>query len=253
MGLYQAEGIVLSAKDLGEADRLVSILCREQGRLRAVAKGARRPRNRLVGLTLPFNLLRLSLFAGRNLDEISQAEGIRSYRHLREDLVLLAYASYLTELAEELLPEREPNEPAFELLLRALTGLEAGHDPELLTRLFELRLLDQAGFRPAIESCLGCGRPPRQGEETVFSPDGGGLYCLACAAAIHGAGMVRLPAASLLAMREGLRGEETSYVSLDPAGRRALQRAMAGFIASRLDREPRSLKFLLRILGEPVD
>lgn len=142
MGLYQTDGIVLANRDMGEADRVVTMLCRDQGKVEAVARGARRPRNRLVGLTLPFNVLHMSIFTGRGLDELSQAEGIRIFHVLRSDLFLLAYASYLVELTREFLPDREPNDAVFHLLLQSLEGLEDRHAPEDVTRYFELRLLD---------------------------------------------------------------------------------------------------------------
>lgn len=247
VGLYQAEGIVLANRDLGEADRIVRILCRGQGKIEAVAKGARRPRNRLVGLTLPFNVLRMSVYAGRSLDELSQAEGIRSFQSLREDLLALAYASYLTELTDEFLPEREPSEAVYDLLLRSLAGLEAGSDPENLTRFFELALLDLAGFRPAIKGCLACGRPPAQ-TEVAFSPLDGGYYCLSCLEA--GRESIGIPGPAVLAMDRGLQGEETFLAGLTGRERRSIARILASFIQARLDRELRSYKFLTRILAE---
>ena len=248
MGLYQAEGIVLANRNLGEADRIVKILCHEQGKIEAVAKGARRPRNRLVGLTLPFNVLRMSLFSGRNLDVLSQAEGIRSFQSLRDDLIALAYASYLTELVDELLPDREPNEAAFYLLLQAMAGLEAGSEPENLARFFELRLLDLTGFRPAVEGCLACGRPPAQ-TAVAFSPADGGYYCLSCAGT--GREIISIPGAVVRAMDRGLRGEETCLADLNGVDRRSIQRVLSSFIQARLDHELRSLRFLTRILAEP--
>ena len=160
---------------------MVTMLCRDQGKVEAVARGARRPRNRLVGLTLPFNVLHMSIFTGRGLDELSQAEGIRIFHVLRSDLFLLAYASYLVELTREFLPDREPNDAVFHLLLQSLEGLEDRHAPEDVTRYFELRLLDLAGFRPSLEGCLHCGRPPD--EVTAFSPAEGGFFCRACTVA----------------------------------------------------------------------
>ncbi|MGE5530009.1 MAG: DNA repair protein RecO [Patescibacteria group bacterium] len=245
MGLYRAEGIVLSNREIGEADRVVTLLCREQGKLEAVARGARRPRNRLVGLTLPFNLLRVSLFSGRGLDQLSQAEGIRSFQGLRDDLTRLAYASYLVELAREFLPEHEPNPGVFELLLLSLTRLEAGREPEGLTRLFELRLLDLSGFRPALDGCLLCGGPP--GGEVAFSCASGGFYCGCCAR--EDPASLLVPGAAVTALARGLAGDDDFCQVLPPGTRAAVQRILRAFIEARLDRELRSLRFLLGVTG----
>lgn len=248
MGLYRAEGIVLANRDLGEADRIVVLFCRDQGRLEAVARGARRPRNRLVGLTLPFNFLRISLFSGRGLDEVSQVEGIRSFQGLRGDLLLLAYASYVAELTSEFLPEREPNPGIFALLLESLGALEDGRDPEEVTGFFTLRLLEGTGFRPALDRCLACGRAPDPGEPCNFSPVEGGIYCRACAPG--GSDSMPLSGAARAALRRALEGDRGFLVALAPAERRAVQRLLRSFAEVRLDKELRSLRFLTGLLAE---
>jgi len=187
----------------------------------------------------------MSLFAGRSLDELSQAEGVQSFQGLREDLFYLAHASYLAELTREFLPEREPNQAVFDLLLRSYANLESGHEPMALTHLFELRLLDLAGFKPSLEACLACGRPPGL-EGAVFSPADGGCYCGTCAPA--GAATIRLSQAAIAAMSAGLRGDEGFLGALAMEERRAIQRALRTFIEARLDKGLRSLKFLAEIL-----
>jgi len=244
--LYRAEGIVLANRDLGEADRIVVLLCREQGKIEAVAKGARRPRNRLVGLTLPFNHLRLALFSGRGLDEVSQVEGIRSFQRLRDDLLLLAYGSYLAELAGEFLPEREPCPEAFELLLESLRALEEGKDPEGVTGFFALNLLAMAGFRPALTHCLACGRRPAPGEESFFHPAAGGIYCLTCP---RPSGAFSLAGALRRAMEEALAGARDFLVPLTPKDRRSFHLLLRAFLEVRLEKELRSLRFLAELVG----
>ncbi|MGQ9779419.1 MAG: DNA repair protein RecO [Bacillota bacterium] len=245
MGLYRVEGIVLANRDLGEADRIVVLLCREQGKIEAVARGARRPRNRMVGLTLPFNHLRLALFSGRGLDEVSQVEGIRSFQALRDDLLLLAYASYLAELAAEFLPEREPHPEAFALLLESLAALEEGKDPEGVTGFFALNLLEMAGFRPALTQCLACGRAPAPEEECAFHPAEGGIYCPSCG---RPPGALSLPGRLRRAMQAAFAGDRNFLVPLGPADRRAFHLLVRSFLELRLEKELRSLRFLAGLL-----
>lgn len=241
MGLYQAEGIVLANRDLGEADRVVILFCREQGKIEAVARGARRPRNRLVGLTLPFNLLRLAIFSGRGLDELSQVESIRSFSGLRGDLLLLSYASYFIELTREFLPEREPNPAVYSLLLQTMAELETGADPEVLARLFELRLLDRCGLGPSLQTCLACGKPPA-GEFVIFHPAEGGICCATCAHPLQDG--IELSRTACETLR---RLADTGFPDRTPLSRdvrREIQGALQAFIEFQLGRELRSLRFL---------
>lgn len=248
MSLYQAEGIVLANRDLGEADRVVTLFCREQGKIDAVARGARRPRNRMVGLSLPFNVLRMSIYAGRGLDELSQVEVIRTFQDLRDDLLRLAYASYLAELTREFLPEHEPNPGLYELLLSILAGLEGGREPEPLMRLFELRLLDLTGFRPMLDACLDCGAAPASGANS-FSPSAGGFFCRDCRR--ENSDLIALSGKAMAAMARGLQGDGTSLGLLAPGESAAVQRALRSFIEARLDKELRSLRFLAGIAATP--
>jgi len=241
MGLYQAEGIVLANRDLGEADRVVILFCREQGKIEAVARGARRPRNRLVGLTLPFNLLRLAIFSGRGLDELSQVESIRNFPILRGDLLLLSYASYFVELTREFLPEHEPNPAIYSLLLQVLAELETGVDPAELARLFELRLLDHSGLLPSFDTCLVCGKPPA-GETVFFHPAEGGFYCSSCVRPLQNG--VALSRAAFEAIRLIADVDSSCRASLTRDDQREIQRALQLFIEYQLGRELRSLRFL---------
>jgi len=186
---YKAEGIVLRARDFGEADRVVTILDRDQGKLEAVAKGARRAQSRLRGPCQPFTRGSFLLWHGRTLDGISQAETLEPFTVLREDLVRLTAASYMAELTDDLVRERDPAPEIHDLLLESFRWLEAGPatpgEVSLILRAFEVRLLVFGGFAPVLEACAVCGRPVEDwGGATLvaFSPAAGGVLCPACRA-----------------------------------------------------------------------
>ena len=113
MGLYHCEGIVLRTRLFGEADRIVTLLTKEKGKIEAVARGVRRPRNRLVGVTQQFSYLRGLIFTGKDLDQLSQAELIKSFAPLRDDLLKMAYATWWAELLDTFLPVAEVNTEIF--------------------------------------------------------------------------------------------------------------------------------------------
>jgi len=109
LGNYKVDGIVLRARDFGEADRIITILDRNLGKLEAVAKGARRTRSRLGGSCQPFSHNHFLLWHGRTLDGVIQCEVVHSFSSLREDLMRLAAASYMAELVDEVVRDHPPS------------------------------------------------------------------------------------------------------------------------------------------------
>lgn len=184
MGLYKTDAIVLRLDAFTEAHRVVTLLTPDRGRLRAVAKGVRRPLSRLGAALQPFNHCRLLLWKGRSLDGISQAEVVASFRSLRDDLCRITAAMYLAELVCELVPEdAEPGRETaavFRLMLAALNLLDSGLCHDLTLRYCELHLLSLAGFRPRFQGCNGC-HAPFEGSLYFFSPAAGGGFCRQCA------------------------------------------------------------------------
>ena len=186
MPVAKAEGIVLRQQPLGEADRIVTLLTREQGRVRAAARGVRRPTSRLAGRLEPFAHVQLLLARGRTFDVIAQVEPIRIFTGIRGHLLRGAYAAYLVELVERGLPERDPQEPIFALVLEALDGLDRGgdEDAEMVSLRFAVRLSAALGYQPEAAGCVACGRvlPQTTGRapQWAFSTAGGGALCPGC-------------------------------------------------------------------------
>ena len=162
MQLYRDDGIVLRTQKLGEADRIITVLGRTTGRIRAVAKGVRRTKSRFGARLEPFTHVDLMLHAGRSLDIITQAEVIRPYGEpLAGDYPRYTAGVAMLETAERFTPVEK--EPALRQLLLLIGGLralgEAEHDPRLVLDAFLLRSLAVAGYAPALEECARCGAP----------------------------------------------------------------------------------------------
>uniref|UniRef100_A0A7C4PW80 DNA repair protein RecO n=1 Tax=Bellilinea caldifistulae TaxID=360411 RepID=A0A7C4PW80_9CHLR len=175
----RVEAIVLRHSDWGEADRLLSLFTREEGKLRAIAKGVRRLRSRKAGHLEPFTRVKLMLAHGRDLWIVTQAETVAAYLTLREDLERIAHASYAVELLDRFTYEEGANRPLFDLLAITLQRLDEGQPPFTLLRYYELRLLDLLGFRPELFRCVGCG-DEIQPQDQFFSPLLGGVLCPRC-------------------------------------------------------------------------
>jgi DNA repair protein RecO (recombination protein O) len=179
MPLYREQGIVLRTYKLGETDRIVNVLTPGRGKVRAVAKGVRRPGSRIGGRLEPFSHVDLQLYEGRNLDIVNQVELITSFDDVRTDFALSACGSTMAEAADRVAQEAEGSNRLFLLLLdglRALTRFPG--QPALLLDAFLFRLASVAGYHPYLEACAECGAPGRHG---VFAIAVGGSLCEGCA------------------------------------------------------------------------
>jgi len=246
VALYNVDGIVIRVRNFQEADKIVVLLTREEGKVEAVARGARRPRNRLAAATQLFSHVRAQLFSGRSLDTLSQAEIVESFRQLREDLVRMAYATYACELADALLPERQRQEAPFLLLLTSLhLWSEPDRDPEPLLRAYELKLLSMLGFRPSLAACVGCGSEAvQQGGGVRFAPVLGGVLCPQCPD--EGEGAMRLSLGALESMKRLLDGDirRAHMVRLSGELAAEIDRALSAYILARTERRLKSKEFL---------
>lgn len=177
--VYQTEVFILKRIDFGEADRLVTLYTPLYGKIRAIAKGVRRPLSRLAGQVELFTHSSLLIASGRNLDIITQGQIINSFTKLRGDLPRATYGYYLAELVDRLVADDIENQRIFRLLLDTYKRLNEGATDELLIRYFEIHLLDYLGYRPAFYECAGCGvglTPVTNG----FLPAAGGALCPTC-------------------------------------------------------------------------
>ena len=206
VGIYRDDGIVLRTHKLGEADRIVTLLARRSGRVRAVAKGVRRTKSRFGARLEPFTHVDLLLYTGRSLDVITQADTVRPYgKAFSSDYPRYTTGTAMLETAEKFTPvEKEPAMRQFLLLVGGLRALgEGAHDPRLVLDAYLLRSLAVAGYAPALDECAVCGTraeaapvaagPGREGARDggvtstalrafAFAIGAGGLVCRSCRA-----------------------------------------------------------------------
>ncbi|HEX2234639.1 MAG TPA: DNA repair protein RecO [Actinomycetota bacterium] len=235
-GLYKDEGVVLRTIKLGEADRIVTLFTRYNGKVRAVAKGVRKTRSRFGGRLEPFTRVSLVVYRGRNLDTITSADILTSFRGVRDDLARLTAASSLAELTEKITPERERALSVYALLLAGLGALAAEGEPSVVPA-YLVKLLSLSGYHPQLRACAGCGRA---GSLVAFSPGAGGAVCEGCSA--EPGDVIPLDEdrialmADLLASDFGRRAE--------PEATQDVTRALARYAEYHLERPLRSLRIL---------
>lgn len=170
---------MIRRRDFGEADRLVTLLTDDFGKIRAIAKGTRRTKSRLGGHLEPYARTNLLIARGRNLDIITQAQVLEPMRHLRTSERSIMYAAHWAEIADQLMVESQENRFAYGVLVRALTSLELERAPNITSRICEWEFLAAAGFQPELFNCTGCGTRIEPGQNG-FHVEAGGVVCPRC-------------------------------------------------------------------------
>ena len=248
MSLHRDDGIVLRAQKLGEADRIITILTRERGRLRLVAKGVRRTTSKFGARLEPFAHVDFQTFERDNrggLSMITQAETIAPYgRDVVGDYARYTAGTAMLETAERLTEEAEPALQQYLLLLGGLRALTAGeHAPGLVLDAFILRSLAIAGYAPSFRDCAGCGDEPEDGTPwRFFSLPAGGVVCPTCKPG--GSAVPQQATVELLGAL--LAGEWTSADASEPRHRREASGLVAAYLQWHLERGLRSLRLVER-------
>jgi DNA repair protein RecO (recombination protein O) len=177
--LYRDHGIVLRTYRLGEADRIVVLLTRAHGKVRAVAKGVRKTKSKFGARLEPTSHVAAQFYEGRELDIVTQADTVDHFRAIREDLDRIARASAMLEAADQLSLEGQPAVRLYQMLLGALRELAARNSP-LVVPAFFWKLLALEGFGPVVDQCATCGRRPPEVTLGAFDLHTGGTLCGSC-------------------------------------------------------------------------
>lgn len=177
--LITTKAIVIKENNVGETDRLVTLLTEKAGVIRAFARGARSVKSKALSATRLFCCSEMSIWASSDKFVIREAEPIEVFFALREDITKIALAQYFAQLMIELAPAEENASDYLKLMLNCLHFLVKGDKPAAqLKAIFELRLLSMAGYMPALEACAGCGK--FESKVMYFSPSTGELFCDSC-------------------------------------------------------------------------
>ncbi|MCD4527198.1 DNA repair protein RecO [Nocardioides sp. cx-173] len=242
MPLYRDEAIVLRTHKLGEADRIITLLTRSNGRVRAVAKGVRRTTSRFGSRLEPFTHVDLQLAEGRNLDTITQAETKSAFSSgLGADYERYTAGTAMLETAERLVSEeKQPSLQQFLLLVGGLRAMAAGeHRPGQILDSYLLRSLAVAGYAPSFDACAHCGL---EGPHKWFNPSMGGMLCTTC----------RLPGSAnpspqvIATMSALLTGDWPVVEAADARQLREASGLVSAFLQWHLERGLRSLEHVER-------
>ena len=244
MALGKSLAVVIGSFPLGESDRVVTLFARDFGKIRGVAKAARRPRSRFTGALELFTVGQLVFFdTGRSdLVRIDHFDVVHPLARLREDLDRLGHASWIIECVGRLTADRDPHVGLHALLVRGLRSMERASAGRVAI-CFVARCLDIVGHRPRLDCCVECGRPApfprtRLGE--------GGIVCEACAPGLPG--LVPISPAAVSAL-ERLRTAAWDEALTAPLGRTEgeLKLVLESYLTRLIGQPPRATKFLREV------
>ncbi len=246
MPLKRATGIVIHSFDYGESDRIVTFFTTEYGKIKGIAKGARRSRRRFSNSLDLFCHVRILFFEkeDRSLTRIDQSDVVEFFPALSGDISKMGYGSYFIELVDAMTGEREAHRDVFNLLRVFLSTINSMEPMEEMLRIFEIRLLSLLGYRPNLASCTRCRSPFDRLGKIYFVSDRGGIFCDRCCptnVSFHGlsVGTIKVLEKSVETDLSKIHRLRFSHNSLTES-REILPR----FIQRHVNRELRSLQFL---------
>ena len=244
---FRVEAVVLRHSDWGEADRILTLYTRERGKVRAIAKGARKIRSRKAGHLEPFTRVTIQLAKGRDLLIVTQVDTLNAYLALGANLTKIGYASYAVELLDRFTYEDEnENSAIFRLLTEILERIASEPEPWLALRYYEVHLLDLLGFRPHLFECANCGDPILPVDQ-YFSAAAGGVLCPKCGAGLPGAWRVSMEALKVFRHLQRSSYAEAQRARPTPEVQNELEGLMQKYLTYLLERGLNSPGFIKQI------
>lgn len=249
MPLFKTNAIVIRSLNYGESDKIVTFFTRDFGKLKGIAKGARRSKKRFQNALNLFTHLHLIFFEREGMGLV-RAEGcdiLHPFPKIREDLQKFFYGNYFIELVNEMAGEREKNPEAFDLLVSFLSGLEAMGPKEEQLRIFETRMLSLFGYRPNMRRCDLCKKEWEDLKEVpivFFSLEKGALVCENCSKGWNNLIPLSLGTARLIERISQMELPKIRRLRFTPQALAESRELLPRFISYQLGKELKSLKMI---------
>ena len=249
MPYHKNPAVILHSLDFAEWDKLVTFFTRDFGKLRGIAKGAKRSRKRFGSGLEPLTCSALCFFEKErtSLVRLDHCEIVDAYTHIHSDVIRLGYASYLSELINLTAAEREANRELFGLLMSFLDLLNEASFREEFIRIFELRLLALVGYQPELRRCVVC-RTEAQGRgEHWFSQSRGGIVCGDCVQGSPGHAKLSWGTIRMLQHAQTIELAKIRRLFFSCQAREESRRILPDFIEYRIEKPLKSLRLLKQL------
>jgi DNA repair protein RecO (recombination protein O) len=248
--LTKVEGIVIRSTDYGEGNKIITLFTRQAGKMSIMARGARKTKSRFTVAAQLFTYGEYTTFGSGNMPSLTSVDVIDSYSSLQRDLMNMSYASYIIELLSKVADERDPNPFVFECLKQTLDYIVEGRDAEIITRIFETKMLILAGSRPQMEACVVCGRAE---EPYRFSVKEGGLLDATCHHRDPRSISISASSAKLLRLFQVLDLKRLGSIEVKDVTRGQLQQMLRLFMDEYLGIVLKSRDFLDQLQKYPIE
>lgn len=245
MGVVTTEGIVLRYADYKESDRLIVLLSPELGKLTVSARGARKPKSRLLAGAQLFCCANYQLFRFNDTYTMSQVDLLDSFFNIRNDINKFAYAAYMMNLAEEAAAPNERADKLYQIVFESLKLFDVGEiHPQDITHAFEIKLVDMLGYRPVLENCSLC-ESSCENNNCVFNFVSGGLLCESCKST-QASNSLYISLSSIKTMRHmlSLETQRLHVLKVSKKVRAELESILPHYIEYVLDKSMKSRKLI---------
>lgn len=240
--LYRVEGIVIRSMDYGEGNKIITLCTKTHGKVGVLVRGAKKVKSRHAAMTQLFTFGEFVYFkTGQGLGTLNQGEILESHHILREQLHLAAYSSYAAELLDRGLEEGEVGGYLFEQLHACLRALEQGKDPQITIHLYEMKIMQTAGYSPELLTCVSCGRDDAP---MLFSSRLGGTLCTYCQNRDPASIAISEGTLKLLRLFDRMDMRRLGNIDVKPATKAQMKQCMRSFMDVHLGLHLKSQNFL---------
>jgi DNA repair protein RecO (recombination protein O) len=242
------EAVLLQVKLYAEADLIVDFFSHQAGRMRGIAKGAKKSKKRFVNCLEPINRVRLHLFEKQNssLVRLDQGELLEPYQGIRKDFRKWGQASFFCEMIKELFAVGDSNAAVFELLTESLQVLDQERGDQEIFSIFQIRLLKLAGYALYLSGCLHCGKKAEAIALPYFSMARGGMFCPECLKGDRG---MRLSMGAVQSIRQSmnLNIPQVFRIRFSQEIKREIESLLEHFSGHVMGKELSSVRYLRQI------
>ncbi|GKU79707.1 DNA repair protein RecO [Paenibacillus sp. L3-i20] len=240
--LYRVEGIVIRSMDYGENNKIVTLLTKTNGKAGVLIRGAKKVKSRHSSLAQPFTYGEYQYFRGTTgLGTLNHGEIIESHHDLRSQLDLSAYASYAAELTDRTIQDDEPTGFHFEQLKACFAAMKDGKDAQIVSHLFEMRILDLSGYAPELDECVNCGNRVGPFRLSAYA---GGIFCTRCTSRDSAALPISEGVHKLLRLFRGMDMRRLGSIALKDETKAELKLCMRALMDTQLGIVLKSRNFL---------
>jgi DNA repair protein RecO (recombination protein O) len=242
---HKTRGVVIKRMNYGEADRILTILTEDMGKIKAIAKGSRKILSKMGGSLEPFCLVNFIFHQGKSFYIVTSASVEKHFDKVHTDITKTAKAFYIGELLDKFLEEKENHPEVFELFVKYLQALN-DDDDEILIPVFSAKILENLGFRPVTTECLHCGNKLVQ-EQNFWDDVEGGVICQVCHDKFDHGQKIDNDIIKILRLIFSEKFNVGSKINIDDEYKKVTARILESYVEGTIEREIKSRKFMKEV------